>query len=133
MAPSPQRPDLDPLAGADLLWVEPIAHDALIEFYAGRVADFGKVQSLARSHGHIWCAAATGQDVRRDLARFESLLAKADLDIHDLANANTSVARELLAFTAQRFRRSPRSFSDAAVELEALGHRISGALSRAVA
>ena len=133
MAALPQRPDLDPLAGPDLLWVEPIAHDALIEFYGHRVADFGKAQNLARSHGHIWCAVAIGQDVRRDLARFESILAKSGLDIHDLADANASVARELLAFTAQRFRRSPRGFADTAIELEALGQRISGALARSVA
>ncbi len=133
MAALSQRPDLDLLDGPDLLWVEPIAHDALIEFYGVRVAGSGKAEDLARSHGHIWCAAASGQDVRRDLARFESLLAKSGLDVHDLADANASVARELLAFTAQRFRRSPRGFADASIELDALGQRISGALARSVA
>ena len=113
--------------GHDLTWVEPLAHDALVEFYDRRLGQPDLAHSLARAHGALWCRAAHGQPLGRELDRFEATLQRVGLGHADLAEGNAAVARELLQLTRERFRRSARGGAEMAAELAGLDERVARA------
>jgi len=93
-----------------LEWAEPIIFDRMLEAYGAHNSDLKIVWRLARLHARAWRALIEG-----DLKTFESrrgeliaALAKEDLDLDRVADADARTLHELLAVVVDRFHRTPR-------------------------
>jgi hypothetical protein len=93
-----------------LEWADPIIFDRMLEAYGAEVSDLKVVWRLARLHSRVWRALIEG-----DLKAFEQrradlveALAREDLDLDRVAEADARTLKELLSVVVDRFHRMPR-------------------------
>ncbi len=110
-----------------LEWADPIIFDRMLEAYGAHNSDLKIVWRLARMHARAWRALIEG-DLRTFDARRSDLieaLAREDLDLDRVADADARTLRELLAVVVDRFHRMPRMSMSYHLALLELAGRLS--------